>query len=49
MNYSLQNMRDRYYGNNDPVAEKILNRAKVRIAINGPSSVMSVPQDTTNR
>ncbi|CAJ0568776.1 unnamed protein product, partial [Mesorhabditis spiculigera] len=24
---SQQNMRDRYYGNNDPVAEKILNRA----------------------
>jgi len=25
---SQQNMRDRYYGTNDPVAEKLLNRAK---------------------
>ncbi|MFH4980612.1 hypothetical protein AB6A40_007321 [Gnathostoma spinigerum] len=25
---SHQNMRDRYYGNNDPVADKLLNRAK---------------------
>lgn len=25
---SQQNLRDRYYGSNDPVADKLLNRAK---------------------
>lgn len=32
---STQNIRDRYYGSNDPVAEKILNRAKVSISTSG--------------
>ncbi|VDN57024.1 unnamed protein product [Dracunculus medinensis] len=33
---SHQNMRDRYYGNNDPVAEKLLNRAKVMPILHPP-------------
>lgn len=37
---SHQNMRDRYYGNNDPVAEKLLTRAKAL-------PVLQVPEDTT--
>ena len=36
---STQNMKDRYYGQNDPVADKILKRAQ---AIEGPG----VPQRT---
>ena len=36
---SKQNIKDRYYGQNDPVAEKIMNRAKVRLKrpVNGSS------------
>ncbi|EJW71719.1 hypothetical protein WUBG_17370, partial [Wuchereria bancrofti] len=37
---SHQNMRDRYYGNNDPVAEKLLTRAKAL-------PVLQAPEDTT--
>uniref|UniRef100_A0A915C444 Pre-mRNA-splicing factor RBM22 n=1 Tax=Parascaris univalens TaxID=6257 RepID=A0A915C444_PARUN len=37
---SHQNMRDRYYGNNDPVADKLLNRAKAM-------PVLQPPEDTT--
>lgn len=33
-------MRDRYYGNNDPVAEKLLTRAKAL-------PVLQAPEDTT--
>lgn len=33
-------MRDRYYGNNDPVAEKLLNRAKAM-------PVLQPPEDTS--
>ncbi|GMS96195.1 hypothetical protein PENTCL1PPCAC_18370, partial [Pristionchus entomophagus] len=33
---SNQNMRDRYYGTNDPVAEKILNRAKAMPSLQPP-------------
>ncbi|KAK6028770.1 anticodon binding domain protein [Ostertagia ostertagi] len=34
---STQNIRDRYYGSNDPVAEKILNRAKAMPALEPPA------------
>ncbi|VDM45542.1 unnamed protein product [Toxocara canis] len=37
---SHQNMRDRYYGNNDPVADKLLNRAKAM-------PILQPPEDTT--
>lgn len=37
---SHQNMRDRYYGNNDPVADKLLNRAKAM-------PVLQPPEDTS--
>ncbi|VDK61346.1 unnamed protein product [Onchocerca ochengi] len=37
---SHQNMRDRYYGNNDPVAEKLLTRAKAL-------PVLQAPEDTS--
>lgn len=37
---SRQNIRDRYYGTNDPVAEKILNRAAA-------APTLSPPADTT--
>lgn len=37
---SQQNMRDRYYGTKDPVAEKLLNRAKAM-----PKLIP--PEDTT--
>uniref|UniRef100_A0A183C0R8 Pre-mRNA-splicing factor RBM22 n=1 Tax=Globodera pallida TaxID=36090 RepID=A0A183C0R8_GLOPA len=33
---SLQNMRDRYYGTNDPVAEKLMNRAKAMPKLTPP-------------
>jgi pre-mRNA-splicing factor RBM22/SLT11 len=33
---SQQNMRDRYYGSNDPVAEKLLNRAKAMPKLTPP-------------
>ena len=33
---SNQNIRDRYYGTNDPVAEKILNRAKALPTLEPP-------------
>lgn len=33
---SQQNMRDRYYGTNDPVAEKLLNRAKAMPKLTSP-------------
>lgn len=33
---SVQNMRDRYYGQNDPVAEKLLNRAKAMPSLKPP-------------
>ncbi|VDK17376.1 unnamed protein product [Anisakis simplex] len=36
---SHQNMRDRYYGSNDPVADKLLNRAKAM-------PVLQPPEDT---
>lgn len=29
-------MRDRYYGNNDPVADKLLNRAKAMPVLQPP-------------
>ena len=32
----MQNMRDRYYGANDPVAEKLLNRAKAMPKLTAP-------------
>uniref|UniRef100_A0A7I4YJH0 Pre-mRNA-splicing factor RBM22 n=1 Tax=Haemonchus contortus TaxID=6289 RepID=A0A7I4YJH0_HAECO len=34
---STQNIRDRYYGSNDPVAEKIMNRAKAMPALEPPA------------
>ncbi|CAJ0601078.1 unnamed protein product [Cylicocyclus nassatus] len=34
---STQNIRDRYYGSNDPVAEKIMNRAKALPALEPPA------------
>ncbi|KAK0426229.1 hypothetical protein QR680_009598 [Steinernema hermaphroditum] len=37
---SQQNMKDRYYGTNDPVAEKLLNRAKA-------APTLSPPEDPT--
>uniref|UniRef100_A0A183EF29 Pre-mRNA-splicing factor RBM22 n=1 Tax=Gongylonema pulchrum TaxID=637853 RepID=A0A183EF29_9BILA len=37
---SHQNMRDRYYGSHDPVAEKLLNRAKAM-------PVLQPPEDTS--
>lgn len=33
---SHQNMRDRYYGNNDPVADKLMNRAKAMPVLQPP-------------
>ncbi|KAK6044069.1 hypothetical protein COOONC_18426 [Cooperia oncophora] len=35
--YLRKNIRDRYYGSNDPVAEKILNRAKAMPALEPPA------------
>ncbi|VDM64050.1 unnamed protein product [Angiostrongylus costaricensis] len=34
---STQNIKDRYYGSNDPVAEKIMNRAKAMPALEPPA------------
>ncbi len=37
---SEQNIRDRYYGNNDPVAEKLMKRAKEMPALEPPEDPM---------
>lgn len=36
---SHQNMRDRYYGTKDPVAEKLLNRAKAMPKLTPPEDI----------
>ena len=33
---SQQNLRDRYYGSNDPVADKLMNRAKAMPKLTPP-------------